>query len=202
MSRMYIVNHWNNAAAYSGEQIGDRLKDSSALHFHRDGSANVNLYSEETALAKKKSSVPLRHRILPQARRVETLTEQLIELEQLYKSGSLSISEYSTLRAVVVTKRNRAQELYEKAVSVSEPIQEDEESYPDAYNNRDEILQDEALSTHQNAFAYSLYTQTWVDHLSSENSLKRPIQKALQTYRTLVKWTQATKRYIKTLQEV
>lgn len=117
MSRMYIVNHWSDAAAYSGEQIGDRLKDSSVLHFNRDGSANVELYSEETAQAKKKTSISIEDRIVPQAKRIRTLTEQLIELEAARKDG-MDINKYSKLRDILICKRERAEQLYQKAASV------------------------------------------------------------------------------------
>lgn len=130
MGRMYIVNHWNDAAAYSGEQIGDRLKDSTALHFNRDGSANVELYSEETALAKKKTSISIEDRILPQAKRIRVLTEQLIELESERKAG-MSIEKYSKLRDILICKRDRAQVLYEKAVSVK-PVAKTDDEYDES----------------------------------------------------------------------
>jgi len=128
MSRMYIVNHWNDAAAYSGEQIGDRLKDSQALHFNRDGSANVNLYSEETAQAKKKTSIPLKNRILPQVVRVEKLTAQMVELCDEYKQGLHTKEDYSLLLSVISAKRARAEELLAKAVSVKAPFEQEESS--------------------------------------------------------------------------
>lgn len=126
MSRMYIVNHWNDAAAYSGEQIGDRLKDSQALHFNRDGSANVNLYSEETAQAKKKTSIPLKNRILPQVVRVEKLTAQIVELCNEYKQGLHTKEDYSLLLSVISAKRARAEKLLAKAVSVKAPFEQKE----------------------------------------------------------------------------
>jgi hypothetical protein len=211
---MYIVNHWNDAAAYSGEQIGDRLKDSSALHFHRDGSANVELYSEETALAKKKTSIPLRDRILPQYRRIQTLTDQLIELETEYKAGKMSIQEYTQLRAVLVTKRNRATVLYQKAVSVKEPTHEDDEL---SFNMpQDEVVlpyascavdyskpapshtSSQAPDTHYSANNIP----AWITDLSSTNSLKKPLKIACTLVRKTVQFSQKAKSYYQELKAV
>lgn len=194
MSRMYIVNHWNDAAAYSGEQIGDRLKDSSALHFNRDGSANVNLYSEETALAKKKTSVPLADRILPQAKRVRVLTEQLYELEAERKAG-MDIHTYSKLRDILIVKRDRAQELLKKAANVRPNRTETQEvSVKTAYSNRD--------VQHIRTEVATPCGVSWIDDLSPSNSFKKILQVACKTTKTLVRYSQAAKQYVKTLSDV
>lgn len=194
MSRMYIVNHWNDAAAYSGEQIGDRLKDSSALHFNRDGSANVNLYSEETALAKKKTSVPLADRILPQAKRVRVLTEQLYELEAERKAG-MDIHTYSKLRDILIVKRDRAQELLKKATNVRPNRTETQEvSVKTTCSTCDLGYTDTDVATPCGV--------SWIDDLSPSNSFKKLLQITCKTTQTLIRYSQATKRYIKTLQEV
>lgn len=125
MSRMYIVNHWSDAAAYSGEQIGDRLKDSQALHFNRDGSANVNLYSEEIAVAKKASKVSIKNQILPQAARVERLTQQMHDLVSAYKAGEMDCKEYTQLLDILTCKRDRAEVLLKKALA-QKPVREDD----------------------------------------------------------------------------
>lgn len=199
MSRMYIVNHWSDAAAYSGEQIGDRLKDSTALHFNRDGSANVNLYSEETALAKKKSSVPITDRILPQKRRVDSLTNQMVELEAEYKAGKMSITDYSLYRDIVSAKRDRAIVLLDRAMKVK-PIR------PETYEDED-FSYAETFSTasdnngHVESYSSPIGVE-FIDELSDQNSFKKILQKACVVCRTLVRWHQASKRYIQTLKEV
>ena len=121
MSRMYVVNEWTNAAAYSGEMIGDRFKKSEGLHFNRDGSANTDLYADEPK--QKKPSVSIQHRILPQAARVNKLTEQLKELVKEYKAGNIEIDEYSMLLSVIAAKRDRALFLLNKAKSVRAPFE-------------------------------------------------------------------------------
>lgn len=126
MSRMYVVNEWTNAAAYSGEMIGDRLKKSEGLHFNRDGSANTDLYADEPN--QKKPSVHIRDRILPQQKRVTTLTNQMKELVSEYKAGNIDIDEYSMLLSVIAAKRDKALFLLNKAKSVRAPFEiEDEE---------------------------------------------------------------------------
>lgn len=190
MSRMYIVNHWNDAAAYSGEQIGDRLKDSSALHFNRDGSANVNLYSEETALAKKKTSVPLVDRILPQAKRVRVLTEQLYELEAERKAG-MDIHTYSQLRDVLICKRNRAEVLYRKAISVKAPSYDKD----DTAQTWEETYKVSGVYASENGDHAQGESVSWIDELSDENCFKKVLQKACKAKRKLVQFSHQVKKF-------
>lgn len=202
MSRMYIVNHWNDAAAYSGEQIGDRLRDSSALHFNRDGSANTELYSEETALAKKKTSVPLIDRVLPQQRRVRVLTEQLYELEAERKAG-LDLVTYSQLRDILIVKRDRAEVLLQKALSVRPMSSETDEDYAQV---QAEYTLSSGFSPSPNDGHTSEGTApvgvVFIDSLSETNSLKNILKKACVVCRTLVRWHNRTKAYVQTLKEV
>lgn len=214
MSRMYIVNHWNDAAAYSGEQIGDRLKDSTALHFNRDGSANVNLYSEETALAKKKSSVSITDRILPQKRRVDSLTAQMVELESEYKAGNMSITDYSLYRDIVSAKRDRAIVLLDRAMKVK-PIR------PESYEDTQQVGEEYAYETfsitsdnngHGESYSSpeggSFFAEV-IDELSNENSLKSFLKMSCKVSRKLVsfshqvkKFTQKAKAYYRELEGI
>lgn len=196
MSRMYIVNHWNDAAAYSGEQIGDRLKDSSALHFNRDGSANVNLYSEETALAKKKTSVPLVDRILPQQRRIRVLTEQLYELEAERKAG-MDIHTYSQLRDVLICKRNRAEVLYRKAISVKAPSYDDDYDYSpeDTAQTWEETYKVSGVYASESCDHVQGESVSWIDELSDENCFKKVLQKACKAKRKLVQFSHQVKKF-------
>ena len=86
--RLYCIQSWNNASETSGEQIGNRLAQSRGLHFNRDGSANVALYSEGDD-TKRKTPIPLRDRIIPQERRLLTLDTQIEELNQEYNSNRI-----------------------------------------------------------------------------------------------------------------
>lgn len=115
MSRMYIVNHWSDAAAYSGEQIGDRLSDSQALHFNRDGSANTSLYAEpekktKVAPVTKQSLV---ESIIPQEKRYANLEAKLAQLEK--NKHLMSFDEYSELRVLLERKLSRQWQLIERA---------------------------------------------------------------------------------------
>ena len=84
--------------------------------------ANIGAYGEPDKL-KKKSSLTIQQKILPQASRVERLTEQMKELVQEYQKGNIDIEEYSMLLSVVAAKRSRAEILLAKAKSVRAPFE-------------------------------------------------------------------------------
>lgn len=195
--RLYCIQSWNNASETSGEQIGNRLAQSRALHFNRDGSANTLLYSEENN-EKKPTKVPLVDRILPQQRRVRVLTEQLYELEAERKNG-LDIQTYSQLRDVLIVKRDRAELLLQKALSVRPIRSETDEDSLEYTPSRDFSPQpNDGYASEQ----YEEIGVVWIDELSESNSLKNILKKACVVCRTLVRWHQASKRYIQTLKEV
>jgi hypothetical protein len=204
---MYIVNHWNDAAAYSGEQIGDRLKDSTALHFNRDGSANVNLYSEETALAKKKSSVSITDRILPQKRRVDSLTAQMVELELEYKAGKMSIQDYSLYRDIVSAKRDRATVLLDRAMKVK-PIRpetsedEEESSYASSSTPSDNNGHRESYSSPVVPDIGVGFFAEVVDGLSDGNLFKSFLKSACKVVQKAVQFSQATRNYYNELKAI
>lgn len=124
MSRHFVNVTWNNSADnYDGYQQMNR-------HMNPNGTAAIHNYSDE-ALAKdnpkKKSSLTIQQKILPQASRVERLTEQLKELVSEYQKGNIDIDEYSVLLSVVAQKRNRAEILLAKAKSVRAPFEIEDE---------------------------------------------------------------------------
>lgn len=123
--RNYIVASWNDADQYdySGEQIGNRQSKSQKVHFNADGSACVASYADPAPI---KKVIPVADRILPQRKRVQTLTQQMQELVADYKAGNMPIEEYSMLLAVVSAKRTRAVELLNKAISVKAPFEDAE----------------------------------------------------------------------------
>jgi len=202
MTRLYIQPSWINSAEdhneWSGgndQYRGDRSIDVST--FDKNGRARVEAFSDEAIASikeKRNTSIPLRDRILPQMKRVNTLTDQLIELEQAYKSGEMSIQEYSLLRDVLFQKRDRAEVLYKKAINTAKSRNESavDSVESDTQNN------DEPLSVHRE----EIVTGTFLDDLSCDNFAKYPLQKALQAGRVLVRWAIKTKQYIKTLSEV
>lgn len=149
MTRMYIQPSWIDAASDhnqwsggNGQYRGDKSADIAT--FDKQGRARVGAFSDEAIEARKpkKSSVPLKQRILPQAARVERLTAQLIELCAEYKAGMHTEEEYTLLLSVVSAKRARAEELLAKAMSVKAPFEQEEE----AVSSVDETLPREILS--------------------------------------------------------
>lgn len=164
------------------------------LHMLNKNRANIEAYADKPVQVKPKSSVSIRDKILPQRRRVNTLTDQLIELEQAYKSGEMSIQEYSMLRDVLCQKRDRAEVLYKKAINTSKSRNE---SAVDSVET-DTQSNDEPLPVHRE----EIVTGTFLDELSCDNFAKYPLQKALQAGRVLVRWAIKTKHYINELKEV
>lgn len=189
--RNYIVASWNDADQYdySGEQIGNRLSKSQRVHFNPDGSACVASYADAEA---KASKVSIKDKILPQAKRLTTLREQMVELEQSYRSREMSIADYSLLRDVVMAKIERQEVLLKKATSVR-PIREENEEVglETAYETDDLDYSDTPIAA-----------SSWLDDLSDKNSLKKPMKKALQVAKTLVRWHQKARNYINELKAV
>lgn len=133
MTRMYIQPSWIDAAADhndwsggNGQYRGDRSIE--VVPTYINGKPNVKAFSDEAIEARRPKKVakviPVVDRILPQRKRVHTLTQQMQELVADYKAGKVSIEEYSTLLAVVSAKRGRAVELLNKAVSVKAPFED------------------------------------------------------------------------------
>ena len=137
MTRMYIQPSWIDAASDhtqwsggNGQYRGDKSADIAT--FDKQGRARVGAFSDEAIEAhktKKKPSIHIRDKILPQQRRVNTLTEQMRELVSEYQKGKIDIDEYSMLLSVIAAKRDRALFLLNKAKSVRAPFEiEDEEA--------------------------------------------------------------------------
>jgi len=125
--RNYIVASWNDADQYdySGEMLGGsrHAGRSQKVHFNADGSACVASYGDPEPTKKPKLSVA--DKILPQQRRLMTLTNQMAELVSDYKAGLYTLEEYSLLLDVLTVKRDRCHELLMKARSVK-PVRNDE----------------------------------------------------------------------------
>lgn len=189
--RLYCVQSWNNASETSGEQIGSRLSQSRGLHFDRMGNANVALYAEENT-EKKNTKISLKQRILPQFARLEKLTAEIIELEEANRKGEFTPAEYTLLRSVAFKKRDRAQVLLNKAISVC----------PNTPQNNDESEEFGVEYATQNSVTEVGCGVAWIDELSSQNSFKKMLQNTCKASRTLVKWCQQAKAYYQELKEV
>ena len=92
-----------------------------SLHMIGD-KANLDAYAEPEK-PRKKLSVSIQDKILPQAKRVTTLTNQMKDLVAEYQAGNIDIDEYSMLLSIVSAKRERSLQLLEKAKSVRAPFE-------------------------------------------------------------------------------
>ena len=203
MTRMYIQPSWIDAASDhtewsggNGQYRGDRSADIAT--FDRNGRARVEAFSDEAIETRKnarKTSVPLKSRILPQAARLEKLTAEIIELEESYHKGEFTPEEYTLLRSVAFAKRDRAQILLDKAINVRP-------AHPQESIEQNELPIESAYEINDSHLANSVCGVGIIDDLSDENCLKVFLQKACTTVKTLVKWCQRAKAYYQTLKEV
>lgn len=213
MSRYFALQTWvgshENEPDYDGNMCGSRnVRSVEAIPLYDIyGKANVNAFSEATIAArmgKTPTKVPLKQRILPQASRLEKLRSEILELETAYRAGEFSLEEYSVYRDVAFAKLQRAEVLYKKAIS-TKPTRNEEDTldYPG------ETPEDSAETTYTINDLYSTNTPVapscgvvWIDDLSPSNSFKSFLKMSCKVTRKAVEFSQATKRYIKTLQEV
>lgn len=162
------------------------------LHMLNKDRANIEAYADPAETTKRKTSIPLSDRILPQKQRLNTLRDQLIELETQYKTTHMSIEEYSTLRDILMVKINRAEVLYKKAISVR----------PDTSQNNDESEEFGVEYVTQNDVTEDTCGVAWVDELSPSNCFKSFLKNTCKASRTLIKWSQRAKAYYQELKEV
>ena len=202
MTRLYIQPSWIDSCSDHGEWSGgnDQYrgdKSIEAVPTYINGKPNVKAFSDEAIEARKekrKTSVPLKSRILPQASRVEKLRSEILELETAYRAGEFSLEEYSLYRDVAFAKLQRAEVLYKKAIA-AKPIKTEDEY--------EEVVEETAYSSHDVDYTNTPTAGShWLDDLSDKNSLKKPLQKTLQVVRTLVKWHQKARSYWNELKAV
>lgn len=199
MARHYVIQDWSNSATWSGEMIGDRLSKSKGHHFLKNGMANTEMYAgDEEEDFKKKSRVPIKNRILPQAARLDKLQAEIVELEEAYRSGEFSLKDYTLLRDVAFAKKARAEILYMKAIA-AKPTKTEEEA--------DELPSEMTYSSCDVDYSNTpTAPSNWLDDLIAElperNCFKNFLRIACKVTRKAVEFSQATKQYIKTLSEV
>lgn len=214
MTRLYIQPSWINSAEdhtmWSGgndQYRGDRSVD--VATFDSKGRARMEAFSDSAieSLKKRKTSIPLADRILPQAKRVRLLTEQLYELEAERKNG-MDVHTYSQLRDILICKRNRAEELLKKAVSIK-PTQPDEDDI-DLYTGLpDDTAQVQAVyevnsnvSPKRESYIGKAVGVVWIDELSHTNSFKSFLQISCKAVRKAVQFKHKAAAYYQTLREV
>lgn len=205
--RLYITPSWRDAAeghdAWSMESPDDRKRRSHTLP---NGNANLQSYSDEAiGLAigeKNKPKISIQDKILPQKRRLNTLYLQMQELEDAYKSGEMGIDAYSLYRDIIVAKIQRQEVLYKRASSVKpRSLETDEDS---AQDGLEYTTASGFIPQPNDGYASEEYEEIgvrFIDELSNENSLKGVLKFSCKAIRGLVRFSSATKRYIKTLQE-
>lgn len=107
IGRSYLIQSWNDASSYSGEQIGQRLKESTEL-FLKNGQANTALFAEPETPKKTKKPIPIAHQITPQQRSLDKLDTQELALHKAYKNEEVSLEEYEELLYALDQKRARS----------------------------------------------------------------------------------------------
>lgn len=115
--RLYCIQSWNNASAYSGEQIGTRLAASKGLHFDRLGNANTALYSEDESKPAVKEPIKKKSvtdSILLADRHLNRLEDMSSKLEEEYLSGVIDTEMYAYARKTLDVRLEKAWRRVEK----------------------------------------------------------------------------------------
>lgn len=162
------------------------------LHMLNKDRANIQAYADPVETPKRKNSIPLSDRILPQKKRLNTLRDQLIELETEYKTADMSIEEYSTLRDILMVKINRAEVLYRKAVSVRP-------NTPEIIDESEEFGVEYATQT---SFTEDSCGVAWVDELSSSNCFKSFLKNTCKAFKLAVHYKHKMSSYLQTLKDL
>lgn len=145
IGRSYLIQSWNDASSYSGEQIGNRLKQSTDLYL-ANGRANTGLFAEEAPKAKVKKKVPIASKILSQNVTLNRLDTQEKELDKAYQSAEVSAEEYEELSYVLEVKRDRAHKSLLKALG--KPLESD----PVGYVGDGRYRSPESLKSQENSY--------------------------------------------------
>ena len=118
IGRSYLIQSWNDASSYSGEQIGQRLKQSTDLYL-ANGKANTGLFAEEVVTKPKTKQRHIRNKILPQQTTLDNLDKQEKELDEAYLAGDdIDDQEYLELSRALEAKRQRAHKSLMKALGL------------------------------------------------------------------------------------
>ena len=175
----------------------------SLAHVLPNGKANLLAYADAVPVRKPASKVSIKDKILPQKRRVDSLTAQMIELESEYKAGKISIQDYSLYRDIVSAKRDRAIVLLDRAMKVK-PIRL--ETDEDSAQVQAEYTPSSGFSPQPNdgyaSEEYAVCGVEFIDSLSYGNSFKKILQKGCKGVRILVRWHQAARNYINELKAI
>lgn len=103
MSRMYVVQDWQNAAEYSGEIIGNRLKSSEQM-FLPNGKANTKLFADSDSSLPKKKEID--HRPI-EIRNIDKLDKAICVNYSNWKKGKISFDEYQAIDNVLQARHKK-----------------------------------------------------------------------------------------------
>jgi len=94
IGRSYLIQSWNDASSYSGEQIGNRLKESTDL-FLANGKANIGLFEEKPKTTKKTSAFDS---IMLADRNYSRLCGLSEQLDQEFDAGQIDLESWAAAR--------------------------------------------------------------------------------------------------------
>lgn len=155
IGRSYLIQSWNDASSYSGEQIGNRLKASTDLYL-ANGKANIGLF-EEKPVAKKKKSVA--DSIDLAERHFQKMEKLSAELDDEYYAGEIDEERYELLRYKMDERLIKAFRRLEKE---NAPIwKKEDEKYA------------------ENSLTFSLDEVTFETKRKSHKSLTKTVDKSL-----------------------
>ena len=123
MSRMYVVQDWQNSAEYSGEMIGNRLKASKGIYLP-NGMANTALFADEEP--KKKSSIDMS--IPLEIRQLDKLDSDILTNERMYRSGQRSEEMYKGIKKILDAKHEKLVKKLDRMGFFNENETQEEES--------------------------------------------------------------------------
>lgn len=108
--RLYVVQSWANASAFSGEQIGTRLAQSKGLHLNRDGTANIALYDDERWLQEKenKREKTPQQILLPHSLALDKFDKLEAQIDNQFDSGEIDQGMYSDLICALYLQKAKA----------------------------------------------------------------------------------------------
>lgn len=108
--RLYVVQSWANASAYSGEQIGTRLAKSKGLHLNRDGTANIALYDDERWQQEKenKREKTPQQILLPHSHALDKFDKLEMQIDSQFDRGEIDASQYSDLICALYLQKAKA----------------------------------------------------------------------------------------------
>lgn len=122
--RLYCIQSWNDASRQSGEQIGNRLAQSQALHMTRDGKANTALYSDEAPKPKAKKKRSIVERVSLADGHYNRLEALSLELDKELELGAVSFEDYAYLRQTMDARLEKAWTRLAKARGFDEETEE------------------------------------------------------------------------------